>query len=366
VLEEQLANTFVEVKEEIPRKKHRITKTSTPMKQLKIKVDKENVSSKLTSKHSEDSTSGLLKDKSISVSSKVEKVTETVIVGNEEIVLDWTHINDINGLSIREINIVSLSGRRWVDEMIIDAFIALQCHKIRENNHPISATYIPSTFYSIFAEEWDEKKMVFKRFMQFCVTNLIWKNDIIFIPIHLVNHWVLAVVVPKNKIIYYVDGLYKSCNKKVIKLLSVLIQILAYLSDDHANLTLAEWSCIKPQDAAKQRGDYNCGVYACVWPYIIASQKEMDFTNDAVTEFRQIMHQEITKKNAKAIIIHHNDNKTFTLPGEENSLWAEADKSTVKLEIVPNLDIARHFSLLIYFIFILFYFSLGVNSPWNL
>ncbi|KAK5582421.1 hypothetical protein RB653_004006 [Dictyostelium firmibasis] len=123
----------------------------------------------------------------------------------------------------------------------------------------------------------------------------LFEMDKIIIPIHLGNHWCLAVINFKAKQFEYYDSLLGS-NKEC------LTKLRKYISDEMQNkskqgaVNLDEFKDFMPKEIPIQQNGYDCGVFMCKYAEFCSKGANLTFTQEEITQYRRRMVLEISKK----------------------------------------------------------------------
>jgi sentrin-specific protease 1 len=119
--------------------------------------------------------------------------------------------------------------------------------------------------------------------------------DKVIIPIHLGNHWCLAVINLAARRFEYYDSL-GSPNPSCLQTLRRYLQDEA-LDKKQLHLDLSGWEDYQPHDIPLQRNGYDCGVFMCQYANYLSIEQEFTFTQDHMPIIRQLMVLEILQKS---------------------------------------------------------------------
>jgi sentrin-specific protease 1 len=122
----------------------------------------------------------------------------------------------------------------------------------------------------------------------------LFAMDRIIIPIHLGNHWCLAVINIQDRRFEYYDSL-GSPNPTCLK------RLRQYLQDEAQDkkgikLDLLDWTDYQPREIPMQRNGYDCGVFACKFAECIASGRPFYFSQVDMPLYRKRMMLSIMNK----------------------------------------------------------------------
>lgn len=125
-----------------------------------------------------------------------------------------------------------------------------------------------------------------------------WGDDIdifmkkyIFFPINIDNkHWVLVVVqILQRRIVYY-DSMDTDNFKYKLYTSTILNYLCAkWQSTKSSAFESKEWAIILMEEIPKQKNDYDCGVFICMYADYILEDKNMNFSQSDMEKARQLM-----------------------------------------------------------------------------
>jgi len=146
-----------------------------------------------------------------------------------------------------------------------------------------------SYFYSFLSDE--ERGYNYQKVKGYSKKIDLFSFNKILIPLHLVNHWCLAIINFEEKKIEYYDSL-KGNNYTCFKVLKT------YLSDERKNKNnseydLSDWTEYSPKNIPEQRNGYDCGVFMCQFAKHLAFGKLLSFEQRDMSLLRRQMILEI-------------------------------------------------------------------------
>ena len=105
-------------------------------------------------------------------------------------------------ISVSDIN--TLSGLNWLNDKIIDCYMQMIVERAGHNAGQFPSVYAFSTFFypNLMKKGFESVRRWTKRIN-------IFTYDILLIPVHLGNHWCLAAINLKEKMITYYDSIIK-------------------------------------------------------------------------------------------------------------------------------------------------------------
>jgi len=201
------------------------------------------------------------------------------------------HIMSIDGNIVNGNSFKTLFVNELVNDIIINAYTAMI--QVRANaNQNLPRIYIYNThFYTKLAGN----ECVLNKLLRWTKKIKIFEKDILFVPIHLEDHWALIVVYMKKKTILYYDSL-GSVNDPVLE------TILEYLAQEHLDkhqvkLEIGEWTLKNMKNESPQQHKSNdCGVFICQTIEFLSRGAPLDFSQADMLMLRQRMILELFNK----------------------------------------------------------------------
>ncbi|CAC5378791.1 unnamed protein product [Mytilus coruscus] len=196
----------------------------------------------------------------------------------------------------------------------IDAYLETLKSK-SENNMFLPAVWYNATFSSTFVRNPDTSKA--------------WlNNDLIFVPANVdSNNWVLIVIKPKERYIYYLDPLGKDPNHDVLDLLCKFLnnQILLEHFESHLTVWKVE-NLMNNGIFPSQTDSTSCGPLICLYVKMILEDKRLMEYHVSPVQIRQYIFKEVIK-------VYKNDLNTDLSFGLKNIIFTE-DLDAVVYNIV--------------------------------
>ena len=114
--------------------------------------------------------------------------------------------------------------------------------------------------------------------------------DAVLVPVHMGNHWCLAVVNVRARAFEYYDSL----GQRGGECLALLRRWLAAVArSSTATLDLAAWPDVEHSDIPVQQNGTDCGVFACKYAECVAAGRPCDFTQYDMNALRARMTYEL-------------------------------------------------------------------------
>lgn len=120
----------------------------------------------------------------------------------------------------------------------------------------------------------------------------IFAYDIMIIPVHVINHWCLAIINFYDKVIRYYNSQSLSNNTHILGKLSAYLQ---YESRDKkkAAFVNSDWKEETMRGIPQQENDMDCGVFCCMFAECLSRNHTIVFSQKNMPYFRQRMLYEI-------------------------------------------------------------------------
>lgn len=187
--------------------------------------------------------------------------------------------------AIYQVAIDTLDDGEWLDDKIIDAYLYLIVERSKEN------AGLPTVFaFGVFFLEFYEKKG-YDGVKNWTAGVDIFTQDLIFVPVHLVNHWCMVMIDVRVKEITYMDSLYRpndECPKQVLNYLKC-----ESLHKRNTPLNVHEWKIRLNPALPRQKNSDDCGVFALKFADFAARNSNMNFSQTDMPSFRRQMRNEI-------------------------------------------------------------------------
>jgi len=212
------------------------------------------------------------------ISSEMDMVIKSSLRSGDETTLT----TNILGKDIKR-----LIEPRWLNDVLINEYIRLL--ETRGGSEKFPKVFGFNThFYTSFRDFGYEN---ISRFIRKCN---IFNYEILLIPIHLGNHWCLAVIDLKQKIFSYYDSLAAGSNNQCIKLL------FTYLKYEHNRrlgriMNMRGWVTRIEKDIPQQGNRYDCGMFLCKFAEFTCRRAKISFQQSDMTYYRRRMVYELVK-----------------------------------------------------------------------
>ena len=211
------------------------------------------------------------------ISSEMDMVINSSLRSGDETPLTAT----IVGKDIKK-----LIEPHWLNDVLINSYIQLL--ETRGGSEKFPKVFgFDTHFYTSFRDYGYENISRWRR------KRNIFDYEILLFPIHLGNHWCLAVFDLKKKKCSYYDSLAGS-NEQCLKLL------FTYLKFEHNRrlgrlMDIRAWETKIEKDIPLQVNRYDCGMFLCKYAECITRRAKMSFQQSDMTYYRQRMVYELVK-----------------------------------------------------------------------
>jgi len=197
-------------------------------------------------------------------------------------------VSEAFNISVTKADIARLRDFEWLNEEIVNFYFLLLDDRNKKNpqDYP-KCHFFNSFFYPLLQKgyarvaKWTKKVDIFSM-------------DKVIFPIHLGNHWCLAVVNFQDKRFEYYDSLGND-NPLCLQLLR------QYLKDEHKSkknkdFEVSDWTEYSPKSIPRQRNGYDCGIFMCRYAECVSRRKEFNFEQRNMPYFRKRMVLDILNK----------------------------------------------------------------------
>ena len=182
-------------------------------------------------------------------------------------------------------DLLLLRGCNWLNDNIIDFYLSMIEYR------SLTHTNLPSIY--VYSIHFYPKlcKGGHRAVAKWTKDRDIFDYDLLLIPIHLGNHWCLATVDPKARVIRYFDS-------KRNDNLPCLNTLDEYLREEHR---LRKLQLLAPgafrlkhvKTAPQQKNNYDCGVFVCTTAEYLARGEDLSFSEADMPNIRKRMVEEI-------------------------------------------------------------------------
>ena len=180
---------------------------------------------------------------------------------------------------IAESSLQTLAPGVWLDDNVINTFFTA-VDAISQNNN-LKAISFDTCFWEKLMQTGN-LSLGFNNWVNRCTP---WKYDVWFMPVNVSGiHWALLIVIFDQQVFLYLDSQHLAPPTLMINRLCLFIEAYCMPRWQKPPCRWDQWLISAPTDIPKQRTvkgkGGNCGVYVCMWGYLISSSSYAKFTED--------------------------------------------------------------------------------------
>lgn len=235
---------------------------------------------------------------------KLELIRQKLNKGSpQEVMVDQGN----NGQQVTIKDLFLLLGNNWLNDVIINSYMYLilsrnLLHYSKNTSKKWPKCFVFQSYFLLRLGESGYSYSNVRRWTKRAKVD-IFSLDKIIVPVHLGNHWCLAVINMVLKRIEYYDSLlgYPSCMKLLKKYLKDEWKDKKYSVDSSLNpeFNLDGWVEYVPTDIPRQTNGYDCGIFACKYADYISRDFDFDFSQADIPKIRSQMLIEILENDLK-------------------------------------------------------------------
>eukprot|EP01134_Creolimax_fragrantissima_P006163 CFRG6163T1 len=190
-------------------------------------------------------------------------------------------------LQVTQGDLERLARLEWLNDAVINIYMALINHRAKQPGAIVPPVHCFSTHFLtkltntgyVSIKRWTRKVDLFEK-------------EFVVVPVHLGNHWCVAVINFRDKLFEYYDSMGGS-NPGVLR------QLRNYIQDESMDkkkvaYSFEKWQDYTPTKHTPQQGNCSdCGVFMCQFSEYRARGKDFNFSQADMPYFRQRMVYEI-------------------------------------------------------------------------
>ncbi|XP_018493709.1 uncharacterized protein LOC100899261 [Galendromus occidentalis] len=193
----------------------------------------------------------------------------------------------ISRIAVSSEDLRSLIGLNWLNDVVINVYLNLIVNRSRDDPR-LPRVYSFNTF---FLECYS--KHGYADVSKWTRRDDIFAQDIVLVPVHRTNHWAMAIIDMRQKMIKYMDS-QGNRNDDCLEMLR------DYLADEishkkKSELNFDQWRLSNEQDIPLQQNGSDCGVFALKYADYAARDAKIDFTQEDMPYYREMMIYEIAQ-----------------------------------------------------------------------
>ena len=164
-----------------------------------------------------------------------------------------------NKISVSGNDLVTLKKRGSLNDEVINFYIELILKRAACEPEKYPKIHMFNTFFYLLLEKkgYSGVNKITKK-----AEVDIFSLDMVIVPIHLPNHWTLAVINIKEHRLEYYDSMSKGYNE------TVLLSLKHYVKEEYkdnkqaSSYDMSKWEFYRVENLPKQSNSYDCGVFA--------------------------------------------------------------------------------------------------------
>jgi len=169
------------------------------------------------------------------------------------------------GLEVTRKDLLTLKGSNWLNDEVINFYMELLFDRSKNKSKdgdgdvPMCNCYFFSSFFysKIF---YDQKEYNYKAVARWTKKLSIFALDKLIFPVHLSNHWCLAVINFRDKRFEYYDSLHGG-NAQCMECMKRYVQDESMDKRKQA-FDISDWTEYTPTDIPRQNNFVDCGMFA--------------------------------------------------------------------------------------------------------
>jgi len=199
-------------------------------------------------------------------------------------------LSECFNLQIKKDDIWRLRDCEWLNDEVINFYMEVLLDRCKKSPAKLpKCHFFNSFFYPLLAKDGYSRVRKWSRKVD------IFEMDKVVVPVHMGNHWCLAVVNFREKRFEYYDSLGGS-NSTCLKALR------QYVKEEHKDkkkkeIDLSDWTDYTPSDIPHQRNGYDCGVFMCKYADYVSKNQGFTFGQNQMQYFRKRLVLDILNKN---------------------------------------------------------------------
>jgi len=192
-------------------------------------------------------------------------------------------ISDKFNIQLKRSDIHRLRDYEWLNDEVVNFYLNLIMDR-NKNSPNMPKIFVFNTFFYPIIEK---SNYAYSRVRKWTKSVDLFSLDKVIVPVHLGNHWCLAIVNFNNKRFEYYDSLggdNLTCHKALRR----------YIADEHkdkkkTDFDFTGWENYTPKDIPHQRNGYDCGVFMCKFADFSSKNKGFNFSQKNMQYFRKRM-----------------------------------------------------------------------------
>ncbi|CAI5799275.1 sentrin-specific protease 1 [Podarcis lilfordi] len=203
-------------------------------------------------------------------------------------------VGSVANICVYDYDINTLKGSNWINDRIIDTFLASRVIMAKELGHD-------GTIFPLSCHFMQICQRLPVQALKNCLRFGVLKKDVLIIPVNDREvHWILIVIIFKRKTMLYLDSKH-GLNHSVIDAITSFLTCL-YEMDSKYPYSFADWSCFAPTDIPRQGNSSDYGPFTCTIAHLIASAAQLQFIQKNMAAIRPWIAKEIIQYCGKTYL----------------------------------------------------------------
>ncbi|XP_062978400.1 uncharacterized protein LOC134396010 [Elgaria multicarinata webbii] len=205
-------------------------------------------------------------------------------------------VGSVANIYVYDYDLETLKGSNWVNDRIIDAFLASRMILAEELGHGRTVFMLSCHFMQTLMCE-----SLSVQTMQFCMKYGVLQKDVLIIPVNDQRvHWILIVIILKTKTMLYLDSKH-GLDRTIITAITSFLGHL-YELDSGKPYTFEDWSFFAPTDIPRQDNSTDCGPFTCAIAHLVTSGVQLQFNQSDMAFIRPWIAREIVQYSGKTYL----------------------------------------------------------------
>uniref|UniRef100_A0A1I8BKA9 Lysophospholipid acyltransferase 5 n=1 Tax=Meloidogyne hapla TaxID=6305 RepID=A0A1I8BKA9_MELHA len=197
-------------------------------------------------------------------------------------------LSSYSGVNITRRDFLNFFGNEWLNDEVINFYVNLIVDRSKNNKKLPKAYAFNSFFYKNLCEKG------FSGVKRWTKNVDIFDFQIIIVPIHLENHWCMAVIDLEQHKIDYFDSLLGD-NFQCLELLQEYL-LQESMDKRHIPLDMTGWEFNCRKNIPRQQNMWDCGVFSCLFAEYASRRAAITFNQQHIPYFRERIVYEILRK----------------------------------------------------------------------
>lgn len=170
-------------------------------------------------------------------------------------------------------------GTNWLNDVVIDFYMGLVAARSNETPGSLRVHALTTHFFNVL------RNRGYDAVRRWTDTVDLFSYDLVFVPIHDLDHWSLAVLNMTNQTFEF----YDSMGRKNWRCYQVLMAYLRKEHQDKQKIPLTpdvKWECHYVKNLPQQTNSHDCGVFVCLYAECLARGAPFTFSARDIQRLR--------------------------------------------------------------------------------